>query len=48
MREGTVPVPVYRPCAQVVMIPYYLFRRYRIFGGAEAVGVKPPGAFTFF
>ena len=41
MREGTVPVPIYCPCAQVAMIPYYLFRWYRFFGGAEAAGVKP-------
>jgi len=41
MKDGKVPVLPYRPCAQVAMIPYYLFRWYRIFGGAEAAGVKP-------
>jgi hypothetical protein len=48
MREGTVPVPAYRPLAQVAMIPYYLFRWYRIFGGAEAEGGETPVSVQVF
>jgi hypothetical protein len=41
MTEGTVPVPPDRLCAYGIVM-YYLFRSYRILGGAEAAGVKPP------
>ena len=41
MKEGTVPVPPCRP-GLIAMITYCLFRWYRIMGGAEAAGVKPP------
>jgi len=41
MTEGTVPVPPDLLCDYGIVI-YYLFRDYRIFGGAESAGVKPP------
>jgi hypothetical protein len=41
MKEGTMPVPPAAPALRAMMT-YYLFRSYRIFGGAEAAGVKPP------
>jgi len=52
MKEGTVPVPPNRPCADrdadVVPVQDLLFRICSTFsgviayGGAEAAGVKPP------
>jgi len=41
MKEGTMPVHPAAPALRAMMT-YYLFRSYRIFGGAEAAGVKPP------
>ena len=40
MKEGTVPVPPYRPCAYCDddVVPV---QGYRIWGGDEAAGVKP-------
>jgi hypothetical protein len=46
-RRGQCLSPLTAP-ALGAMITYYLFRSYRIFGGAEAAGVKPPWVFKFF
>jgi hypothetical protein len=46
MKEGTVPVPPYRPCAESAddVLPVHVASHFR---GAEAAGVKPPRAFRF-
>ena len=41
MTEGRVPVPHTAP-ALIAMMTNYLFRNYRISGGAEAEVMKPP------
>jgi hypothetical protein len=41
MKKGILLVPLTAPALRAMMT-YYLFRSYRIFRGAEAVGVKPP------
>jgi hypothetical protein len=41
MEERIVPFPNIAT-ALIMMMTYYLFMLYRIFGEAEAAGVKPP------